>query len=132
MRVFLDATVLFSARNPGSAFQRAACHAIDVASVVTNEVAVAEARKNLALKRAAWFPGFEVLIERIELVPTVAFALPVELAAKDVPLLCSALRAECDLFVTGDRMDFGELFDTDVLGVRIVTPLELGRRLQDR
>ena len=130
MRVFLDANVLFSASNPESGLHRAIRHAIESVVVVTSDGAIAEARKNLSMKRQAWAPTFETLIEEIETVQAVAFSLPVALASKDIPLLCAAIRAECDLFVTGDRMDFGALFETEVLGVTIVTPLELGRRLK--
>ncbi len=57
------------------------------------------------------------------------FPLPVVLADKDVPLLCAAIGSRCDLFVTGDRRDFGDLMDRTVRGVRVVSPLRLATLL---
>lgn len=130
MRVFLDANVLFSASSSGSAMAHMIADATEKAIVMTSDVACAEARKNLFLKRSTWVPSFEELLNDIEVVHTSVFKLPVALADKDVPVLCAAIRAECDLFVTGDRTDFGHLFGTKVLGVEIITPLGLGQRLK--
>ena len=92
---------------------------------------MAEANRNLAVKRPEWLTAFEELLPQIEVVPTVVFALEVDLAAKDVPLLCAAIRAEADYFVTGDRRDFGHLFDSAVSGVTVVTPLRFGQIITD-
>ena len=98
MRVFLDANVLFSASKSGSAFHRAIVDAIEKTSVITSDVGAAETRKNLVLKRPDWVPLFNDLMESIEVVSTTVFRLPVDLASKDIPLLCAAVQAECDLF----------------------------------
>ncbi|QDU70143.1 PIN domain-containing protein [Engelhardtia mirabilis] len=129
MRVFLDANVLFSASNAGSATQRLIALGTARAQLITSELAILEARKNLRLKRPSWLEAFETLRESIDIVPTVVFGLQVKLASKDVPLLCAAIRAEADLFVTGDRLDFGHLLDEVVHGVRIISPLGLAERL---
>lgn len=91
---------------------------------------MAETRKNLWLKRPGWVPGIESLLDAVEQVPTVVFSLPVPLAHKDVPLLCTAIRSECTLFVTGDNQDFGALLESEILGVTVVSPLGLARRVQ--
>lgn len=129
MRVFLDANVLFSASQPGSAFARLIAVAVQRAHVLTSDIACAEARRNLALKRPAWLEAFEALLEELEVVPSAVFPLPVTLDEKDVPLLCAAIRARSDYFVTGDRRDFGHLFETRVHGALVVTPLRLAERL---
>ncbi len=129
MRVFLDANVLFSASQPGSAFARLISAASRRAHVLTSDIACAEARRNLALKRPAWLEAFEELLEDLEVVSTAVFPLPVTLDEKDVPLLCAAIRARSDYFVTGDRRDFGRLIGTKVLGAMVITPLRLAEIL---
>jgi len=129
MRVFLDANVLFSASHSGSAIARLIVVASRRATLVTSDLACAEARRNLSLKRPKWSDTFELLVEDLELVPSAIFALPVALAQKDVPLFCSAVSAECNYFVTGDRKDFGHLFGETVHGVTIITPLGLAQLL---
>lgn len=131
MRIFLDANVLFSASQPGGAFSRLIAAAIRRAQVMTCAIACIEARRNLSLKRPDWVDSFEALLDQIEIVPSTAFALPVTLDEKDVPLLCAAIGASCDYFVTGDRKDFGHLFGTRVHDVTIITPLRLAELLAD-
>ena len=129
MRAFLDANVLFSASNAGSSLAGLVAWLLAEGTAVTSDLAVEEARRNLALKRDAWLPAFDALVPQLELVPSMVFPLPVVLADKDVPLLCAAIRSRCELFVTGDRRDFGELMDRTVQGVRVVSPLRLARLL---
>lgn len=129
MRAFLDANVLFSASHAGSSFAGLVAWLIAEGTAVTSDLAVEEARRNLALKRDAWLPAFDALVRQLEVVPSMVFPLPVVLADKDVPLLCAAIRSRCELFVTGDRRDFGELMDRRIQGVRVVSPLRLAKLL---
>ena len=132
MRVFLDANVLFSASNRTSNIARLIDWLIRDATAVTSDLAGEEARRNLALKRADWLPAFEPLLGRIEQVPSVRFELPVALHEGDQPLLCAAIRSGCTHFATGDRRDFGHLFDTTVEGVRVIHLLRLAEILAER
>jgi len=129
VRVFLDADVLFSANQKGSAFARLFAAAGRHAQVLTSDIACAEARRNLARKRLAWLETFEALLEELEVVPSAVFPLAVTLDEKDIPLLCAAIRARSDYFVTGDRRDFGHLFGTRVHGALVITPLRLAEVL---
>lgn len=129
MRVFLDANVLFSASNQDSAFHDLIIWLRQSHVAVTSDLAMEEARRNLALKRPAWQPGIDALVEGIEVVPSVVFPLPTELKDKDVPLLCAAIRARCERFVTGDRRDFGHIMGKTIEGVKIVSPLDLAKEL---
>ncbi len=129
MRAFLDANVVFSASNAGSSLEGLVAWLIAEGTAITSDLAVEEARRNLALKRDAWLPAFDALVPQLELVPSMVFPLPVVLADKDVPLLCAAIGSRCDLFVTGDRRDFGDLMDRTVRGVRVVSPLRLATLL---
>ena len=120
MRVFLDANVLFSASNAGSNIAQLVEWLLAEATAVTSDLAREEARRNLALKRAAWLPAFELLMQRVEQVPSALFDLSVSLDEKDRPLLCAAIRAGCTHFATGDRRDFGHLFGKTVEQVQVV------------
>lgn len=132
MRVFLDANVLFSASNSSSNIARLVDWLIREAAAVTSNLAREEARRNLALKREAWMPAFEKLLGRIEQVPSVRFELSVTLHEGDRPLLCAAIRGGCTHFATGDRRDFGHLFDTAVEGVQVIHLLRLAEILAAR
>jgi predicted nucleic acid-binding protein len=46
------------------------------------------------------------------------------LAGKDAPVLAAALQGKVDIFVTGDRRDFGHLFGQVLEGVKILTPAD--------
>jgi len=131
MRAFLDANVLFSASSAGSGFAGLLAWLIREGVAVTSDLAVEEARRNLALKRPAWLPAFEALTPQLEIVPSMVFPLAVTLPEKDVPLLCAAIRGRCELFVTGDRRDFGALMGKTVEGVRVVSPLQLAKLLAE-
>jgi len=132
MRVFLDANVLFSASNAGSNIARLVDWLLAEATAVTSDLAREEARRNLAMKRADWLPAFEHLMQKVEQVPSALFGLPVSLDEKDRPLLCAAIRAGCTHLATGDRRDFGHLFDTSVQGVQVVGLLRLAEILAQR
>jgi predicted nucleic acid-binding protein len=132
VRVFLDANVLFSASQPGSALARLIAAACRHAQVLTSDVACAEARRNLSLKRPVWLETFEGLLEELEVVSSTVFPLQVRQDEKDAPLLCAAIRARGDYFVTGDRRDFGHLFGMSVHGAQVITPLRLAEILTGR
>ena len=129
MRVFLDANVLFSASNADSNIARLVNWLVEKATGVSSDLAVEEARRNLALKRPQWLGEFERVQTILEIVSSASFALPVALAAKDAPLLCSAVVARCDDFVTGDRRDFGHLYGRSVMGVEVISLLRLAELL---
>jgi len=129
MRVFLDANVLFSASNPDSNIAALIKWLCRKGTAVTSDLAVVEARKNLSLKRPAWRPVFERLLEALEVVPSTLFELPVPLQEKDAPLLCSSIRNRCSFFVTGDKRDFGHLYDRRIEGVEVISLLRLAEIL---
>lgn len=129
MRVFLDANVLFSASNRDSNISRLIDRLFEVGTAVTCDLAGEEARRNLQLKRSGWSKELDRLMQRVEVVTTWTFPLPVMLIPHDRPMLCSAIRANCDYFVTGDRRDFGHLYDQQVLGVTVISVLRLAELL---
>ncbi len=129
MRIFLDANVLFSAANFDSNIAQLIKIVINDHTALTSDFALEEARRNVQLKRPAWCDGLESLAPHLEVTPSVLFDLPVELAEKDRPILCAAVRAGCDLLVTGDRKHFGHLYEQAVEGVSIVSVLALAQRM---
>ncbi|MFO1078039.1 MAG: DNA-binding protein [Planctomycetota bacterium] len=129
MRVFLDANVLFSASNTGSNIARLVDWLLAEGTAVTSDLAREEARRNLAVKRSDWLPAFEMLMKKVQEVPSALSGLPVSLDEKDRPLLCSAIRAGCTHFATGDRRDFGHLFGKTVEQVQVVDLVGLAKLL---
>ena len=101
----------------------------EATAVTTSDLAREEARRNLAMKRADWLPAFELLMQKVEDVPSALFGLPVSLDENDRPLLCAAIRAGCTYFATGDRRDFGYLFGETVEQVQVVDLLSLAKLL---
>ena len=132
MRVFLDANVLFSASRADSNIARLVDWLSERGTGVSSDLAVEEARRNLALKRPRWLSELERIQTLLEIVPSASFALPVALDAKDAPLLCSAVVAKCNYFVTGDRRDFGHLYHRSVVGVEVISLLRLAELLAKR
>ena len=94
MRVFLDANVIFSASNTSSNIARLIEFLFDRGTAVTSDFAIEEARRNIRRKRPDWLVGFNAFLARIEVVPSVEFRLPIQLSAKDRPILCTAIRSE--------------------------------------
>jgi len=129
MRVFLDANVLFSASNAGSNIARLIAWLVERETAVTSDIAIEEARRNLTVKREEWLPAFERLLKDLVVVPSTLFDLPVRLDAKDAPLLCTAIRRRCSLFVTGDKRDFGHVYGQTVQGVEVISLLRLAEIL---
>ena len=125
MKVFIDANVLFAASNPASPTGRLIERVLSRAATVTCDYAWEEARRNVERKWPHHATGLAELMPSIEIVPTVRFTLPVTLADKDIPILCSAIQAGCSHLATGDKRDFGHLYDLTVNGVTIVTLLRL-------
>ena len=129
MRVFLDANVLFSAaRSSGSplyGFFRLA--EAGVCELLASHFALDEARRNIARKQPAMTAELERLIRRITICreatsDEVRWARSAGLPDKDAPILATAVQAKADFLVTGDRADFGGLYERKLRGVEILTP----------
>ncbi len=125
IRVFLDANVLFSASNEPSNIARLIRLLIEHGEAVTSDFAVEEARRNIVIKRPAWAETFDKLMDELQIMPSIQFDLPVELPDKDKPILCTAIRSGCQYLATGDKTDFGHLYDHTVEKVTIITLVKL-------
>jgi predicted nucleic acid-binding protein len=130
VKVFLDANVVFSASKEGSHLNRLISLLQERSfTLITSDFAREEAVRNLRTKRPAWETGFNDLMTRIAVVPSIDRPLSVNLVPKDRPILATAITHGCDYLITGDKQDFGHLFGTSSGGVTILTPLSLAEML---
>lgn len=129
MKVFLDANILFSAALPGSKLRGMIQTLLRHSACVTNRHAREEAERNLQIKRPDCVRELRDLLTRIPIHEGLAELAAVEIRDKDKPILAGAINAGCSHLVTGDKRDFGHLFDRNVQGVRIVTPRTLADEL---
>ncbi|MGC9452201.1 MAG: hypothetical protein ACP5I4_12235 [Oceanipulchritudo sp.] len=131
MKVFLDANILFSAADDRSQVHRFVRFLADKGVAASSDYALAEAARNILLKRPHCAGGLRELAARIAIVQSCDAPVPVRIADKDRPILATAVRARCDYLVTGDQRDFGHLFGQSVGPTRIVTVLMMREVLQE-
>jgi predicted nucleic acid-binding protein len=114
MRLFLDANVLFTAahRPQGKAALIVELAGEATWSLVTSELAIEEARRNLMRKFPECLPRLDSILGTVDRVsPSPPYDCPVPLPEKDQPILAAALRSEATHFLTGDRKHFGRYMD---------------------
>ena len=129
MKIFLDANILFSGSNTQSALYQL-LHLLDEKhELATSSYAIAEARRNITLKKSAWLDDFEELISHFTLCPQGHLRKDIELVEKDRPILASAITGKCGYLITGDRKDFGHLFGQTIEGVLVLPPSDLAEKL---
>lgn len=133
MRIFLDASVLFSAAKSAGAIQLL-LHALHAAghSLVADEYVATEARRNVDAKAGRDAAAYlQALLSRIEVSTvhhaTIAQADVLWLAQKDRPVLMAAIGLACDVLVTGDRTHFGPGYGMVFDGVSIYAPVQLAQ-----
>jgi predicted nucleic acid-binding protein len=81
-------------------------------ALLTSQLAVIEARRNLEVKRPKALPRLDRYLRAVEALTEpgprdVDRLTPDRLAPKDRPILAAAIVAGATHFVTGDRRDFG-------------------------
>ena len=131
MKLFLDANVIFTAAYSAQGLSRGLFRlaAAGKCSLCTSAFAHEEAVRNIHIKAPGKIADLAALMKLIDILPephpkwvTLAAGLP--LATKDAPVLAAALQGKADIFVTGDRRDFGHLFGRVLQGVKILTPAD--------
>jgi predicted nucleic acid-binding protein len=130
MRVFLDANILFSAALPRSRMRAFLDVLLDRAQCLTNEYAMEETRRNLAVKFPEGAKALEKLTKQLEIVSLLEMALEVQLPLKDVPILAGAVAGQATHLLTGDERDFGKFWGKTIQGVKIVSPRMLAQELR--
>jgi predicted nucleic acid-binding protein len=130
-RFFLDANAIFTAaHNPdgnGRALFRLAAE--QKLELVSSRYALEEAARNIAVKFPECAAEFNSLIAGLPLVAEpsqaeIRLAAARRLPDKDVPILAAAIASRASALVTGDRRDFGHLYETTIEGVGVLTPAE--------
>lgn len=129
MRVFLDANILFSAAHRAENSVRALFRLAEsgACELIASAFAVDEARRNIARKHPARAVDLEQLIARLAIcqepaAEDVRWARSAGLPEKDAPILAAAARARAGMLVTGDRADFGALYEKKLRGVEVLPP----------
>ncbi len=137
VRVFLDATILFTAaHNPnGKAAFVISLGSSGLLQLATSAYAQEEARRNLERKYPERMNAFHQQLRTIRLVadqPTVP--CPADLAEKDWPIFRAAHACRADVLLTGDHRDFGFLLNAPELagGLLIQTVAEFLAALGSR
>ncbi len=131
MKLFLDANVIFTAAYSAHGLSRGLFRlaAAGKCALCTSAFAHQEAVRNIHNKAPGKLADLTLLMKNVDILPEphpqwVLWAQRLPLAAKDAPVLAAALQGNVDIFVTGDRRDFGHLFGQILEGVKILTPAD--------
>ena len=135
VRIFLDSNVvlsgLFSDRGSPRIILDLFSLDLPVLTGVTGEFNIVEIERNLQKKMPEVLPTYRkyLALLHLEITPLPSSkevnALKGQIAEKDLPVLASALKADVDFLVTGDKKDFGKARIRGGYPFRIVTPAEL-------
>jgi predicted nucleic acid-binding protein len=134
MKAFLDANILFSAAKSDGAVRALLRLLLERGHEAwVDAYVVAEARRNLMTKGPEAIEVLDALLTHLRLAPFVPGVTPDEAVAwlpeKDRPVLAAAIRAGCDVLVTGDRTHFGPGYGRTFSGVAVITPSALAQSL---
>ncbi len=118
---FLDANILFSAAwREGSGIAK--LRARPDVQRVTSPFALAEAERNLQLKKPVAVERLARLMAQVEVsTATAPLAADYGLPEKDWPILEAAVGSACAVLLTGDIAHFGHLIGSEIKGVKILT-----------
>jgi len=134
MRIFLDASVLFSAaKSDGAIKQLLTLLEKSGHECCADGHVIEEARRNLIAKAPDRVVVLEGLSSRMKTTIAqrgdAALEASLPLPAKDRPILAAAIHQGCTALVTGDRMHFGALYGRTIHGVTIHSPRSLAEAL---
>jgi predicted nucleic acid-binding protein len=129
MRVFLDANILFSAAMPDSPTRILLDIILRHASVVTNEHAWEEARRNIEHKRPHLIAALNNLKPEIEFSSHFKEVDQPVLPDNDQPIIGGAIASRCSHLWTGDKRHFGPLYGRTIQGTRIVSGIMLAKEV---
>ena len=131
MKLFFDANVIFTAAYSAKGLSRGLFRlaAAGKCSLCTSAFAHEEAVRNIHNKAPEKLADLTVLMKQVDIIPEphpkwVTWAAVLPLVRKDAPVLAAALQGKVDIFVTGDRRDFGHLFGRVLEGVKVLTPAD--------
>jgi predicted nucleic acid-binding protein len=131
MILFLDANVIFTAAYSVQGLSRGLflLAAAGKCALCTSAFAHEEAIRNIRKKAPDKLADLITLMQDVDILPEphpqwVIRAERLSVAGKDAPVLAAAIQGKVDIFVTGDRRDFGHLFGQVLEGVKILTPAD--------
>jgi predicted nucleic acid-binding protein len=131
MKLFLDANVIFTAAYSAQGLSRGLFRlaAVGKCALCTSAFAHEEAVRNIHNKVPEKLADLTVLMKQVDILPEphpqwVIRVARLPLSGKDAPVLAAALQGNVDIFVTGDRRDFGHLFGQVLEGVKVLTPAD--------
>ena len=131
MKLFLDANVIFTAAYSPQGLSRGLFLLAEAGKcdICTSAFAHEEALRNIQKKAPDKIPYLTALMQQVEILPephpkVITWTEKLPLTQKDAPVLAAAIQGRVDIFVTGDRRDFGHLFGQVLKGVKILTPAE--------
>lgn len=126
MRVFLDSSVIISACGSVKSLSRLIwqIHSAHGWQVISSSYCRAEVARNVVKFGDAAVEAWSQFSADLDWVPNALTSeRPLLLAAaKDKPVLISALAARCDALLTLDTGDFELLLGTEVYGLLVTTP----------
>lgn len=131
MRVFLDANILFSAANGGSATRQLLDELLNRAEAVTSPHALEEARRNLRIKRPQHLDGLVGIQRRITLTSAFNNRVQVSLPEEDIPIIAGALGFGCSHLWTSDRRHFGQYYGRKIGSMLVVSSTMLADSLNE-
>jgi len=129
VKVFLDATILYSASRPASLMAQFVDRLLQQAECVSNDYALCEAERNLARNEPACLIHLEALRKRLKIVTALHDITEVVLREKDRPILSGAIAGGCSHLLTSDRRDFGCFFGQRIQSVKVVSPQMLAEEI---
>jgi predicted nucleic acid-binding protein len=135
IKIFLDSNVLLSGLLSEKGAPRVLldilCLDLPLVKGVTGEYNIQEIEINIKKRLPAildiyqsYFPKLRLEITPIPPIDTVKAYIGM-IAAKDAPVLASAVTSGADYLVTGDKKDFDKLKDNTDIPVKVVSPSEL-------
>lgn len=131
MKLFLDANVIFTAAYSAQGLSRGLFRlaAVGKCALCISAFAHEEAARNIQKKAPDKLADLTMLMQQVDILPEphpqwVIQAARLPLAGRDAPVLAAALQGKADIFVTGDRRDFGHLFGRVLHGVKILRPAD--------
>lgn len=123
-RLFLDANVLFSAAYGSPGIDRLWTLQRDGSCrLLASRYVRAEADRNLS--RPAHRDRLRAKLSHVDLVPEAPAELcPIDVAAKDRPVVSAAVAARATHLITGDTRHFGPHYGSKVAGMAVARPAD--------
>lgn len=120
---------MFSAARSGSLMARFLKHLNKCSTLISNQYAIQEARKNIQIKFPEHLPELDRLTAKLEVIHSTSYLSDISTRDKDRPILEGAVSAQCSYLLTSDKRDFGPFFGKRMNKVKIVSPEQLAKEL---